>query len=553
MRHGLSPRHLFAGLAGLALMLVGCQAMPEGLTLPMSAKFRPGGAPAVTVRPEVAPERGVLAAADPLWAPKDVDHIVIGLYRLELVDATVTEVEVASRSVDNFDHTRSFQLVEQEFTFNNLHADTAYRIRGFAYSGDASDATTLISKTDLSSAVDFTTTNNDRPTPVGIKIRLKDRPYDGTGLARGIAVEEGDYLPFGFVKNGAGFIPDPDLPASGLPDYAPDPLQDHFATPTALAYEADSGNLWVADSGNHMIRKAYFSSLSTTLGNVTTVLGQPGAPGFDAVPTPRASASVNNPQGLAVGSNGKVYIADTGNHCIRVLDTQTDTVSVLAGQGPATPGFDDGFPGTATFNAPRGLFYDLQRDMLFVADTGNHAIRVVDPGSGEVKTLAGQGFANLQNHATTGSQVGFNEPSGVMLGGDILIITDTGNHRIRTVKLDFTGAMPAFAGSATLAGISQGSADGDETVACFNRPVGIVGDRNRNLYITDSDNHRIRLVKVDGAGNVNVSTFAGNLPGRLNATRTQAQFLVPTGLAFHAQSGTLFVADTHNHRIRLVD
>ncbi len=186
--------------------------------------------------------------------------------------------------------------------------------------------------------------------------------------------------------------------------------------------------VYVADAGNHAIRRV------DAAGAVTTTAGD-GLPGFiDAQGT---SAQFNNPQGVAIDAQGNLYVADTGNHSIRRIDT-SGTVTTLAGDG--TSGFVNGNGAAARFNAPRGIAVDTL-GRIYVADTGNHAVRRID-SLGNVTTIAGDGTAGSSNAAP----VRFNGLAGIAADGTeiYLYIADGNNHRIR--RLDNNNTVITLAG-----------------------------------------------------------------------------------------------------------
>jgi len=198
-----------------------------------------------------------------------------------------------------------------------------------------------------------------------------------------------------------------------------------FNRPTAVAI-CPQGNLYISDTLNHVIRRVDRN------GHVTTVAGTPGVSGHrDGT---ARSARLNRPSGIAVSAEGRVYIADTGNHLIRVLEN--GEVRTLAGtlrtsniNSEPLGGFADG--SEAMFSAPTGL--SLWNGNLIVADSMNHRIRAVLP-SGETITLAGSSSPGYINDTPLRSA--FHMPSGVHVRGNTLYIADTGNNVIRAVELD---------------------------------------------------------------------------------------------------------------------
>jgi mucin-19 len=214
--------------------------------------------------------------------------------------------------------------------------------------------------------------------------------------------------------------------------------------------------------------------------------------------------------------------------------TPVGVVTTFAGDG--TPGFKDGTGSGAQFNGPSAIVINSS-GTLFVSDAGNHCIRRIT-SAGVVSTFAGgvSGFAD-----GIGINAQFNSPQGIAVDslGNVFV-ADSGNHRIRSIT-------PAGQVS-TLAGQSlSGTTDDLGTLAKFNTPTGLAIDSLRNLYVTDKNNHRIRKVTAQGG----VSTLAGSTSGFINDTGVAAQFNSPVGITIDS-TGTLYVADTGNHRIRTV-
>jgi len=212
----------------------------------------------------------------------------------------------------------------------------------------------------------------------------------------------------------------------------------------------------------------------------------------------------------------------------------TAVVSTVAGSG--TAGFAEGTGTAAQFNQPYGVAIDRSNN-LYVADTNNHRIRAISP-QGVVSTFAGTGTQGSVDSGRADSE--FNQPYDILIGTDgTLYVADTWNHRIRTISL--LGAVR------TLAGSGRDFIDGTGTAAGFRHPYGMAIDTQRNLYVADSQNHRIRKVTPQGV----VSTIAGNSGGFLDGTGTDARFYAPNGVAIDTE-GNLYVADYNNHRIRKI-
>lgn len=249
-----------------------------------------------------------------------------------------------------------------------------------------------------------------------------------------------------------------------------------------------------------------------------------------------AAAKFNEPSGLVSDALGNIYVADTLNHRIRVIspDGQTGT---YAGSGIA--GFADGLASTAQFNEPVGLAMSSS-GVLFVADSKNHRIRAIFPDGGVV-TYSGLGTPGFTDGIPGAAR--FDTPRGLAIDAlGVLYVADSENHRIRQIATD--GSVATLSGTGTV-----GATNGAGMVAQFNGPLGIARDASGFVYVTETGSHVIRKIAPDGF----TSVFAGSAasPGFTNAIGTAARFTSPAGLATGI-GGTLFVADTGNHRIRAV-
>ncbi len=305
-----------------------------------------------------------------------------------------------------------------------------------------------------------------------------------------------------------------------------------FFGPHGIAIDA-AGNLYVADLGNHVIRKI------TPDGAVTTLAGS-GVAGFaDGVGT---AAQFSGPNGIALDAAGNIYVADTFTQRIRKI-TPAGTVTTLAGSGAYSfggvlGGFADGIGTSAKFHLPKDLAVDASGN-VFVADDVNHRIRKVTP-AGIVTTVAGSTLGSADG---TGANAQFNRPSGIAIdAADNLYVADEFNSRVR--KITSTGTV------STLAGSASGFADGIGTAARFEGPIGVEVDASGNVFVADTKNNRIRKISPDGT----VTTVAGGggaFGGFADGIATVARFKSPTGVAVDA-SGTIYVADAANHRIRKI-
>ncbi len=301
-----------------------------------------------------------------------------------------------------------------------------------------------------------------------------------------------------------------------------------FNNPFGLALDS-SNNLYVADTANYIIRKI------TPSGVVSTLAGSAGNPG-NANGTGN-SAQFNFPIGVAVDTNGNVYVAEGSNEDIRKI-TPAGVVTTFAGLA-GNYGTADGTGSAARFNWPSSLAMDTNGN-LFVADNENSTIRKITPAA-VVSTIAG--FPGSGGAADgTGNIARFYNPNGLVVdaAGNIYV-ADTGNNAIR--KVTQAGVVTTLAGQSG----NPGSADGIGGVARFNNPTGIAIDRLGNLYITDARNYTIRATQPLTTKVDQTITFAplpnksaGDVPFALTATASSG---LP--VYFNILSGSA-VLDTNN-------
>lgn len=289
-----------------------------------------------------------------------------------------------------------------------------------------------------------------------------------------------------------------------------------FNDPAALAADA-AGNLYVADSRNHEIRKI------SADGSVSTI--STSGPAFDT------------PSGLAISPQG-VIVSDSANHVIRRLHPDGTTTLIAGGFGQS--GSEDGPSSSARFDSPLGVAV-ATNGVIYVADCGNHTIRVITP-DGAVSTFAGRAGSWGSNDSTGAAAARFNGPTGLALDAEgNLFVSDSNNHTIRKITPD--GNVTTFAGVA----LENGFVNGDRRIAKFFQPAELAFDTHGALYAADSMNHAIRKISLDGQ----VSTAAGfsQTFGAEDGDNGHARLYNPYGLAF-LPSGELAISDSYNQTIR---
>ena len=324
-----------------------------------------------------------------------------------------------------------------------------------------------------------------------------------------------------------------------------------------------AGNLYIADLINHRIRRVDFTGTITTIAG-TGLIGVFGG-GFSGDGGPASEARLRLPFGVALDGAGNLYIADGGNHRIRKLTPMTGTVTpvpgipggsesfsitTIAGTGEGSFGGDGGPATEAHLYAPWGVAVDGAGN-LYIADWRNHRIRKVD-STGTITTVAGDGGFGSRGDGGPASEARLSNPTGVAVdGAGNLYIADWRNHRIR--KVDSTGTITTIAGTGVI-GVGRGGFSGDggpASEARLRNPEGVAVDGAGNLYIADTGNERIR--KVDSTGTITTIAGTGESgSGGDGGPATAARLDFPTDMAVDG-TGNLYIADTGNSRIRKVD
>ena len=244
------------------------------------------------------------------------------------------------------------------------------------------------------------------------------------------------------------------------------------------------GSLFIADQGNHRIRK-----IDATTGMITTVAGNHG-PGFSGDGGPATEAQLNSPTAIVIDAEGHLSFSDTGNHRVRMVHVKTGIITTIAGHETETFEFDgDSGPATdATLDQPMSLAFDHAGN-LYIADRNNHRIRKVDTSTGIISTVAGNGDSVFIGDGGPALQASLRYPSGIAIIGDMLYIADTGHHLIRRVSLT-TGKILSMVGGGHPGFHGNGS---PATETALNSPHGITLD-SEHLYIADSKNNVVRQV-----------------------------------------------------------
>ena len=385
-----------------------------------------------------------------------------------------------------------------------------------------------------------------------------ERGYSGDG---GLATQAQLRYPQGVAVDGAGnlYIADSDnnrirkvsaatgtistIVGTGGGGYSGDgglATQAELRNPSAVTVDG-AGNLYIADEGDHRIRK-----VDAATGIISTIAGT-GEWGYRGDGGLAIEAQLSEPHGVAVDAVGNVYITSYWNHRVRKVDAGTGTISTIVGTGGWGYSGDGGLATQAELRYPSAVTVDGAGN-LYIADEGNHRVRKIEAVTGTISTIAGTGEWGYSGDGGPAIEAQLRYPSAVTVdGAGSFYIADSGNHRIRKVSA-FTGTISTIAGT----GEWGYSGDGGPAIeAQLGYPQAVAVDHVGNLYIADFHNNRIR--KMDAAtGTISTIAGTGEWGDRGDGgPATQAQLGYPEGVAVDG-AGNLYISDSRNNRIRKV-
>jgi uncharacterized protein (TIGR03437 family) len=296
-----------------------------------------------------------------------------------------------------------------------------------------------------------------------------------------------------------------------------------------------AGNLYIPESGNSFVWQL------TPAGALTRVAGAPGSGAYTGDGQPALQTALNIPVEVALDAAGDLYISEVRR--VRLVTAVTGIINTVAGNGTFGFNGDGGSALLAVLNAPSGLA--ANNGSMYVGDQGNQRVRQIAAG-GLISTVAGNGtpsYAGDGLPATSASLFGPNALAFDAAGN--LYIADSGNNRVR--RVDPSGVITTFAGNGTVAGF--GGEGNPATLTPLDLPQGVAADQAGNVYIADTNHNRV--IQVDTAGNIHTVAGTGTAGAAGGGGTSLGELYGPTGLAVDS-AGNLYIADTQNHRIRML-
>ena len=323
---------------------------------------------------------------------------------------------------------------------------------------------------------------------------------------------------------------------------------------------AHSGNLYIADYTNHVIRKVDSQGTMTTIAGDGFGAGITNGGRYGGDNGPATQASLNTPEEMAFDSHGNLYIADVFNHRIRRV-TPAGIISTVAGDGFSAGNGNGRFTGDngpateSSLSAPTGVAVDAD-DILYISDTYNHRVRRVDT-NGIITTIAGDGDQGFSGDGGAATAARLRYPNGLAIDSEgNLFVADEINGRIR--RVDTQGIITTVAGDGVVVdNFGRFFGEGIPAIqASLSRPSAIAFDADDNLYVADQFNHRIR--KIDTSGIITTVAGDGFMDSQHGGRYTGdggpallASLDAPVGVTVDAV-GNVFIADSDNNRIRKV-
>ena len=311
-----------------------------------------------------------------------------------------------------------------------------------------------------------------------------------------------------------------------------------LSEPFMCAFDS-AGNMYVAEAMNHCIRR-----VDRETGVIVTIAGT-GAEGYSGDGGPATEATFKQPYSLQVDVNGDVYVVDRLNYVIRKIDAATGIITTVAGTGEQAFGGDGRLAVHAKFREPNDCFLD-GRGGLLISDVQDQRIRRLDLETGIITTFAGNGAKERVGDGLPATQASILGARAVCMdGAGNTYIAEREGNGIR--RVDASGVMSTLAGTGEFGYTGDG---GPAIAATWGGPKAIRCDHAGNLLVVDTENHAIRL--IDPATGIVTTVAGGRLGGEGDGGPAhEAAMDRPHGCEVDAD-GNIFIADSNNHRVRVV-
>ena len=311
-----------------------------------------------------------------------------------------------------------------------------------------------------------------------------------------------------------------------------------LSEPFMCAFDTD-GNLYLAEATNHCIRRVDRDS-----GVIVTIAGT-GEQGYSGDGGPATQATFNQPYSLQVDTNGDVFVVDRLNYVIRKIEAGNGIITTVAGTGESGYGGDGGPATKAQLREPNDCFLD-GRGGLLITDIQDQRVRLLDLASGVITTFAGNGAKERVGDGLPALEASILGARAVCMdGAGNTYIAEREGNGIRMV--DTQGIMHTLAGTGEFGYTGDG---GPALVATWGAPKAIRCDQTGNLLVVDTENHAIR--RIDANTGIVTTIAGGRLGGEGDgAAATNAGMDRPHGLDLDA-AGNIYIADSNNHRVRVV-
>ncbi len=297
--------------------------------------------------------------------------------------------------------------------------------------------------------------------------------------------------------------------------------------------------MYIADASAHSVR------MVTPDGKIHAYAGN-GTAGYSGDSGQAAKACLSEPYAVVCDKSGNLFIADRLNACVRFVQARTGNIFTLAGNGEQGYSGDGGIATRARLKEPNGLALDGKGHLL-IADVADNRIRSVNLNSGQITTVTGNGSQSDDGDGDVSNRAALNGARAVAVSqqGNIYICERSGN-RIREIEHKI-GIIRTIAGT----GAAGYSGDGRSGIlARFNGPKWVDVDTNGVLYVVDTENHVVRRI-ADDTGVVTTVAGCGKAGSSGDGGKaTLARLNRPHGCCFH--NGWLYIADSENHRVRAV-